>query len=113
MKRSLSEREIETQILMWLKAKGIMAWKIKSTGFYDVRRKCFRKDTGPYRLGVADILGIYKGKPLACEVKAKKGLVSDLQREFLEEFAREGGIAFVARSVEDVERVLRVVDESL
>jgi len=104
-----SESLIQKQILAWLKSKRIMAFTIKSTGTFDAKIGMFRKPSPWYRKGVADILGIYKGKPLAIEVKAEKGRVSPHQREFLEEFAREGGIAMVARSVEQVERALNEV----
>lgn len=57
--------------------------------------------------GVADILGIYQGKPLAIEVKSKKGRLSEFQKTFLIRFHAQGGIAIVARSVDDVENRLR------
>lgn len=106
------ESAIEKQILSWLKLKSIMAWKIKTTGTWDPNRGQFRKPSPWYRVGVADILGIYKGKPLAIEVKAAKGRLSPAQDNFLEEFKENGGIAFVARSVEDVELHLKQVDEA-
>lgn len=106
LSRGLSEKQIENQILSWLKMKGIMAWKVKTVGTFDQKLGKFRKPSAWYRKGVADIIGIYKGKPLAIEVKSKTGSLAPHQREFLEEFAREGGIAMMARSVEQVEKVL-------
>jgi len=52
--------------------------------------------------GVSDIIGIYKGRFLAIEVKTPKGKVTEAQRAFIDRVNKEGGIAFVARSVEDV-----------
>lgn len=52
--------------------------------------------------GVSDILGIYKGKPLAIEVKYGSGKTSVKQEDFIAKFKRAGGIAFVARSIDDV-----------
>lgn len=52
--------------------------------------------------GVADIIGIYQGKFLAIELKAPRGYLSDDQRAFLETVRAQGGIAFMAKSVEDV-----------
>lgn len=57
-------------------------------------------------VGVADILGIYKGKPLAIEVKKKGNRATKIQEEYLERFRKEGGIAFVAYGIEDVQREL-------
>lgn len=54
--------------------------------------------------GVADILGIYQGRMLAIEVKGPKGRVSEKQQEFIDTVNECGGIAFVARSVDDVIR---------
>ena len=59
-----------------------------------------------YRKGVPDILGIWRGRPLAVEVKKSDGVVSKEQIEFIEEFKSQGGIAFVARGVEDVLKAL-------
>ncbi len=55
--------------------------------------------------GVADILGIYKGKPLAIEVKVKT-YPTDKQKAFLERFNQSGGIAFIARSIDDIDNFL-------
>ena len=52
--------------------------------------------------GVADILGIFNGKFLAIEVKRLGAELTRCQRYFLERVNREGGIAFVAHSIEDV-----------
>lgn len=58
--------------------------------------------------GVADILGIYKGKPLAIEVKYGKGRLQPHQKEFLDRFEKEGGIAFVAYSIDEVIEKLKL-----
>ncbi len=53
--------------------------------------------------GIADIIGLTKtGQFFAIEVKAPKGKASDAQIAFIENVGLSGGIAFVARSVEDV-----------
>jgi hypothetical protein len=53
--------------------------------------------------GMSDIMGILKdGRTLAIEVKSAKGVVMAHQHEFLNSIAKAGGIAFVARSVDDV-----------
>lgn len=107
-KKALSEKQIENQILSFLKFNNILAFKIKSTGTYDEKIGRFRTPSPWYRKGVADILGIYKGKPLALEVKSRKGNLSIHQKLFLQDFKNHGGIIGVVRSVEDVEQVLGI-----
>jgi hypothetical protein len=52
--------------------------------------------------GIADRIGIFKGKPLAIEFKAGRGVLSDAQRQFKAEWEREGGLYIEARSIEDL-----------
>ena len=89
----LSEREITKQIREYLAIQHVFHWKNwQGLG------------SAP---GVADILGIYKGKPLAIEVKTEKGKLSTNQALFLEQFRAEGGIAIIARSVSDIADIIR------
>jgi hypothetical protein len=59
-------------------------------------------------VGSADLLGIIKpsGKFLAVEVKSATGRVSEQQQRFLDMVRDFGGVAVVARSVDDVERAI-------
>ncbi len=103
----LKEKDIENQILAWLWSKRIFAWKNQSVGVFDRKRNVYRKSTNPFHIkGASDILGVYNGRFLAIEVKSDSGKLSDNQKEFLERINSYGGIAFVARSVEDVESKL-------
>jgi len=52
--------------------------------------------------GIADILGCYKGKFIAIEIKSEKGKLSPAQENFLKLVNDNGGIGFVARSAMDV-----------
>lgn len=53
--------------------------------------------------GLPDITGCMKdGKAFWIEVKTEKGVLSDKQKQFIENINRSGGYAFVARSAEDV-----------
>lgn len=104
------EQRIENEILDYLAINDIKAWKIKSVGTFDPKKLTFRRPGKRYKKGVADILGIYKGKPLAIEVKSKTGRLSPHQKIFLMEWFKEGGIVIVARSVGDVEQSLRKHD---
>jgi penicillin-binding protein-related factor A (putative recombinase) len=110
----ISEKTIEKQILIWLYSQRIFATKIDSTGIYDSKRGVFRRQLGTFkRLGVSDIIGIYKGKFLSIEVKSAKGKLSNHQRQWLDDVQHEGGIAIVARSVEDVKLKLEERDSGL
>ncbi len=88
MKVKIREADITKQIRQYLAVNNIFHWKVmQGLG-------CGK--------GISDILGIYKGKPLAIEVKTMKGKPSESQLAFLARFQSEGGIAFIARSVDDV-----------
>ena len=52
--------------------------------------------------GVPDILGVHKGRLIAIELKAPKGTVSPAQQEFIDRINEAGGLAFVARTLDDV-----------
>lgn len=58
--------------------------------------------------GVSDILGIYKGRFLAIEIKAPGGRLSPAQKIFLDNVKEEGGVAILAYSVDDVIKGLGV-----
>lgn len=103
----LSEKQIENQILNWLEWKNIYAWKTKTTATFDRRSNRFLKPSKLYRTGVADVIGcLPNGRIFAIEIKSKKGRLQDNQKIFIEEITKRGGLAFVARSIEDVEKGL-------
>jgi len=98
------EKEIENKILEYLSTlPDCFAWKCNNFGAYSR----FRKANSKHIInGVADILGIYKGRFLAIEVKTKTGKTSTEQDQFLENIRIQGGISFVARSLEEVKEYL-------
>lgn len=63
--------------------------------------------------GVPDIIGCFKGRLIGIEIKSEKGVVSEYQKEFIENINRAGGLAFVARSIEDVIEGLGLQDRFL
>jgi penicillin-binding protein-related factor A (putative recombinase) len=79
------------------------AWRVNSGVFkqtYNGKDRYIRANTA---VGMSDIMGILKdGRTLAIEVKSATGTVKAHQHEFLNSIATAGGIAFVARSVEEV-----------
>jgi Holliday junction resolvase len=88
-----SEKEITREIRAYLKIRGIFHWKVFQT-----------LGSTP---GCPDILGIYKGRMLGIEVKTKSGKLTERQALFIESINMEGGIGFMARSVEDVMEALK------
>ena len=92
-----TEKEITASIRMVLRTFGIFHWKVW-------------QGLGSEK-GVSDIIGIYKGKFLAIEVKTEKGRLSKHQEEFLDHVVWNGGIAIVARSVDDVFEGLGIGEE--
>ncbi len=104
-----TETDTVRAILEWLALRRVFAWRNNTTGVYDPTRKCFRKFTG--MKGVSDILGVLPGgRLLAIEAKKKGGYPTPEQRAFIEAVNDAGGLAFVARSVDDVEtRLIGIV----
>jgi len=99
------EQVLKRAICEWLsyKAKHCMFWYQPSTGIWDRKKRCYRKLNSPYdKPGKSDILGIWKGRPLAIEVKWGKNVASEDQKKFLKEFEENGGIAILAYSLDDV-----------
>jgi hypothetical protein len=86
-----------------------LAWKNENVGVYDASKGVYRRLSRHRMKGISDILGIYYGRMLCIEVKTETGRVSPEQKHFLEEMAKLGAIAFVARSLDDVlERLPRM-----
>ena len=92
------EGEIVRAVLDYLHASGVMAWRM-NTG---------RRGGVVFGFaGLADILGIMPdGRMVAIECKTKAGKLTDDQREFLASVQYRGGVAGVARGIEDVPEIL-------
>ena len=58
--------------------------------------------------GIADRLGIYKGKPLAIEFKSPKGRMSPNQAYFRLQWELEGGLYIECRTLEDLTKALGI-----
>lgn len=97
----LLEKEIQKSILMFLKKHPKVQWvaRFNSGTFMDGDRYI----TSNSQRGMSDILGMLKGgRLLAIECKSRTGRIQPHQQEFLDLISDGGGLAFVARSVEDV-----------
>lgn len=95
-----SETEITKSIRALLKSVRVFHWKNWS---------------GPLtpNKGIPDILGVYHGRFLAIEVKRPGCNPTADQQKFLDRINAEGGLAFVARSVDDVIVGLGISDRFL
>lgn len=117
-----SEAQTQKAILEWLRLEGIFAWR-SNTGTARYSGKGGKDRYVRYGMpGVSDILGIspeqwannplepknfLRGRFLAIEVKSVLGKLSLAQKAFLDAVESNGGIAIVARSLDDVIRRLR------
>lgn len=61
--------------------------------------------------GLPDIFIAYNSKVVACEIKGKKGFQSDNQLKFQENWEASGNRYILARSVEDVEKLLKDINK--
>lgn len=111
----LSEKDIERAILDLLATvPGLKCWKANVTGIYDPTKKIFRKPVGPHSAnGCPDIIGVYKGRMLALEVKTKTGTVKPHQEQFIRELRQCGAIAYVVRSLDDVIALLKTLRQDI
>jgi hypothetical protein len=99
------EQKIKREILEWIEAHSEhgIAWIHTSAGIWDEEKQCYRKNNSRFQInGVADIEGIWAGRPLYIEVKAPGNKLSDDQKEFLALVADYGAISLVAYSLRDV-----------
>ena len=106
------EKYVEKMIFGYLKSKGVFCWKNDSVGIFNPVKKIYMKSTNPNRInGTSDILGcLPDGRFLAIEVKSSAGTVSDEQTKFIDRVNLLGGMAFIARTVQDVKDYLEPKD---
>lgn len=103
----VSENLIQKQCLQWLSLKGVFAWR-QNTGSFRAEHKGKKRFVRFSHPGISDILGICgDGRFLAIEVKRADGKLSDDQKAFLDNVTKEGGIALVVRSLDDLIKAFR------
>lgn len=109
--KPIPEKVIQAQILSFLQFIGVFAWRNQSTGVYDPSRKVFRRPMSKHQIkGVSDILGILpNGQFLAIEVKSATGYASPDQKAFIERIEANGGVSMIARSMVEVEQMLKTI----
>lgn len=106
--------DLANHICYWVNQWGGLAFIHDSVGIYDPVRKVMRSNKNPFRKkGVADILGIWRIKPLAIEVKVGRDRLSPVQTEFRVEWERHGGLYILAYGLLDVKTGLGDPDNTL
>lgn len=97
----LLEKYIQKQILMLLKRHPKVQWVARfNSGTFVSGDRYISSNS---QSGMSDILGMLKGGRLfAIECKSRTGRIQPHQQDFLDLINSGGGLAFIARSVEDV-----------
>lgn len=96
-----SANSLTKAIVKYLTVHGHFAWRQNNIPVPLPDGKGYR--SGSVYPGIADILGCTReGRALAIEVKVGKDTASEEQIRFIENFTARGGVAFVARSLDDV-----------
>ena len=105
----MKESDLQYAIKQWLELKGFLVVKFSSVGI-------FKKSTQSYirqpRRGVSDLLACSPtGQFWAIECKVGSNKATPEQLEFLAQVEKNGGVAIVARKLEDVsDKLLEVVN---
>lgn len=105
------EKEIQKTMLEWLTYQpSTFVWRQNSGAMYTdskTGRHGFKTASVD---GISDIMGVYKGYPLAIEVKRPGEKPTEYQMDFLTKFAKAGGIAMVASSLEEMIKDLKLAE---
>lgn len=99
----MSELEIQQACRLAASEMGAIVWRNNVGKLQD---KNGRWVTYGLCVGSSDLIGIYKGRFLAMEVKQPKKHPTPEQKNFLRVVQEVGGIAGVVRSAEDVKKLL-------
>jgi hypothetical protein len=114
----VTEKQIETQILVWLNYQPrIFAFKVNTVGVYDEKRKLFRRNMNPYIIrGTSDILGVIDSRFFCLEVKTpaelkrirKKNDVTP-QSMFIDKVKSRGGYGAFVSSLEEARAFIKML----
>ena len=100
--KPLLEKEIQRAILDYLRIKKVVCFKFSNQNFTRNKKKEVIPYPGGYA-GVSDIIGcLPDGRFLAVEVKRKGNMPTEAQAEFLKSVIKQGGVAIIARSINDI-----------
>lgn len=97
----MRESTVQKMIMLALSEAGCLVFRNNSGSYTDPRSGSFVR-YGVGSPGGSDLIGVTPcGRFLAVEVKAEKGRARPEQLRFIEAVRAKGGIAGIARSVED------------
>lgn len=99
MKKQTPEGMLTASVKQLLRSAGIFHWKVYQT-----------LGSSP---GVADIIGCYKGRMIAIELKSPNGKATPDQERFIQNVNDAGGIAFIAKTLDEVIEGLGLQDRFL
>lgn len=105
------ESEIQRAILSWLSSEGFVHWRCSLGG---VRHSGIGRKKNPMK-GFPDIAGIGRnglGRMFVIEVKTKTGRLSPEQEKWRAVLEAKGVIYILARSLDDVQSVLRCYERA-
>ena len=88
-----SANQITQSVIDYIRMKGGKATRINTGQRLGVRFG---------EVGAADVIGCYRGRYVAVEVKAGKDVLSEKQLEWLNDARRAGGVTVIAYSLQDV-----------
>jgi len=106
--REPTEAQIQGAVLQYLAMHPRIAWARRiNTGAHAIEGPGGRRFVRYGFKGCSDILGMLAdGRLLAVECKTRKGRPTPEQVEFLQLVADNGGVAVLARGIDDVEAAL-------
>ena len=99
----MSEATVLKEVMLEASKLGAKVWRNNTGGLYDQRGRFVR-----YGLcvGSSDLIGIYQGRFLAIEVKAKGQKATDEQLNFIRVIKEQGGIGFVCDDAKNLKNLL-------
>ena len=97
LQEKATEAQIQKGIINYLKDKGIFYWR-NSVGQ--------RGNIHYGEKGSPDIMALVDGELFGVEVKTYNGKQQKEQKEYEVEFVRNGGFYILARSIDDVSKVI-------
>lgn len=106
----INEKQLCNLIIEVLNLNGCFVWRTNAgKAQFETNGKKRMVTIG--KAGTSDIIGLYKGRFLALEVKlpTTRNKVTILQQDFLDEVKRHGGIAAVVTSPEEALETIHMI----
>lgn len=92
--------------LSYMEKTGKGIWWLCRNMTYNANAGCMIKNHNPInKNGLSDIMGVYRGKFYALEVKAPKGRQSPSQKDFEGNVESHGAVYILVRGIEDIEHI--------